>query len=207
MSTRKMLKPPRTQEQRRAATRTKLVRVATRLFARQGYADTSTVDIAESAKLTRGALYYHFDDKLDLFRTVFESLEQEIVARIDASTVTARDTMQALEMGSLAFIDACLEPAVRQVVILDGPAVLGWSEWRAIDAKYAFASLQEGIAEACAAGLIRTASPSALAHLMSGALNEAVLAATSDTRDADVPSREELAAVIRELWQRLRIGG
>ena len=55
-------------------TRTALLSVAQRLFAEQGYADTSTKDIVDGAKVTRGALYYHFRSKKGIFQAVFEQL-------------------------------------------------------------------------------------------------------------------------------------
>ena len=55
-------------------TRAALLTAAHELFAEQGYADTSTEDIIQRAGTTRGALYYHFQDKADLFRSVFEQL-------------------------------------------------------------------------------------------------------------------------------------
>ncbi len=34
------------------------------------------------------------------------------------------------------FLDACLEPDVQRIVLLDAPAVLGWERWRDIAAQY-----------------------------------------------------------------------
>ena len=55
-------------------TRARLVAVARRLFARKGFAATATEDIVAAAKVTRGALYFHFADKTALFAAVLPAL-------------------------------------------------------------------------------------------------------------------------------------
>src|SRR5690606_8160720 len=112
------------------------------LFAERGYAGTATEEIVADAGITRGALYYHFADKADLFRAVFEELAAEVVARIDAAAAAARGGGASLRAGCHAWLDACLDPAVQRIVLLDGPSVLGWEEWRRIDARYGSRSLR-----------------------------------------------------------------
>lgn len=52
-----------------------IIDIACRLFARRGYEGTSLRDIAEEAKITKAALYYHFPNKEALYhRIVLDSL-------------------------------------------------------------------------------------------------------------------------------------
>lgn len=59
---------------------------------------------------------------------------------------------------------------------IDAPSVLGWRRWREIDAAHSMGSLRAGLEACLAAKPTRHVSATALTHLVSGALNEAVLA-------------------------------
>lgn len=54
------------------ATRNALIDAAERLFDSQGVSRTSLQDIAQAAGATRGAIYWHFKDKADLFNAMME---------------------------------------------------------------------------------------------------------------------------------------
>ena len=134
------------QAERSEQTRRVLLDVARRLFAEHGYAGTATEQVVRRAGVTRGALYYHFRDKRDLFRAVVEDLQQELLQRIQEEAAAPDDPWERLRAGLHTFLDACQEPAVQRIILLDAPSVLGWAEWRALDARYGF-------------GLLRTAAP------------------------------------------------
>ena len=60
-----------------SSTRERLVRTAMRLFAERGYAGVSNREIVEACGLTKGAIYWYFESKEHLFRTVVaETLER-----------------------------------------------------------------------------------------------------------------------------------
>jgi len=52
-------------------TRSAILDTAERVFSERGVSRTSLTDIAEAAGLTRGAIYWHFKDKADLFCEMF----------------------------------------------------------------------------------------------------------------------------------------
>src|SRR5436190_15567107 len=124
---------PGRREAEAQATREALIDAALELFTKRGYADVGTEEIVARAKVTRGALYHHFEDKRDLFRAVFERVEEDLMARIGQSMEAVDDPWQLMLDGVAAFLDACEEPAVKRISLTDAPAVLGWSEWREID--------------------------------------------------------------------------
>ena len=53
-----------------------------------------------------------------------------------------------------AFLEACLDPAVQQIVLIDAPAVLGTEGFRQSDESYYLAGLKAAIEAAIAAGII-----------------------------------------------------
>jgi AcrR family transcriptional regulator len=165
----------RTQAERSTATREALITSARRLFAERGFAGTAREDIVERAGVTRGALHHHFGGKEGLFRAVVDLLEQELVARIATAAMGVTDPMQQLRRGCGAFLDSAMDPAVRRIVLLDAPAVLGWQAWREIDAAYGLGLVIEGLNAVMDAGVIERRPVEVLAHLLLGALNEAAL--------------------------------
>src|SRR3989304_3704090 len=60
-----------------AVTRATLLKTALSVFSAKGYAAATLDDVAKAAKVTRGAIYWHFKSKADLYNT----LVQEFSAR------------------------------------------------------------------------------------------------------------------------------
>ncbi len=108
------------------ATRGLLIDAARELFTDQGYGATSIEDITRRAGVARGALYHHFPGKEDLFRAVYDVVEGEVIARVVAAALAERTPWEGVTAGLCTFLDACLEPAFRRVVILDSVSVLQW---------------------------------------------------------------------------------
>ena len=184
------------------ATRTALGAAARQLFTERGYAATSTTEIVERAGVTRGALYHHFAAKDELFRAVFEQLEGEVTKHVAQEALTSDDPLEQLRRGTRAYLDACIDPAVQRVVLLDGPSVLGWETWQEIEQRYGYGLVVAGVEAAIAAGLIAAQPVEALAHVLFGALTEAgmVVARADEPRTA----RSEMEAAMDRLLDGLR---
>jgi AcrR family transcriptional regulator len=188
--------------ERSEATRAALVAAGRELFAERGYAAVGTEEVVQRAGVTRGALYHHFRDKRDLFRAVYEQVEQEVVESVAAQMSEPGDPWELLVRGTRAFLDACSEPALMRIGLLDGPAVLGWGEWREIGTKYALGLVIAGLQAAKDAGELRTDDVKALAHLMLGTLGEAaMLVANADDPQA---AREEVERALLDVMEGLR---
>jgi AcrR family transcriptional regulator len=184
-----------------ASTRAALLKAAKTVFSEQGYEAASTEEIVRRAKVTRGALYHHFEDKRALFDAVASEVARDIAARIDKVT-PMDEPLQALIVGTGAFLDACLDPAVRRIYLIDAPAVLGWHRWREIDAPHGVRSLREGVT-----AMLAQRSDDALAvepttFLLAGAFNEAALwiAEAKDEKAARRAMDRALAALIERLF-------
>jgi AcrR family transcriptional regulator len=191
----------RTQAERLAATRAALLKAARTIFAEQGYQAAATEEIVRRARVTRGALYHHFEDKRALFDAVVSDVSREIAEKIDAMT-PMDDPLKALIVGTGAFLDACLDPAVRRIYLIDAPAVLGWHRWREIDAPQGVRSLRDGVSAMLTARPDDALSVDATTFLLAGAFNEAALwiAEAKDEKAARRAMDRSLAALIERLF-------
>jgi AcrR family transcriptional regulator len=116
-------------ERQAEATRELLVSVARELFTERGYAATSVEDIIQAAGVARGALYHHFAGKDALFRAVYEVVQADIASRVVAAALAVPEPWAGVRAGLSAFLDACLEPEFRRIVVLDSVSVLQQQAW------------------------------------------------------------------------------
>ncbi|MEV0387006.1 TetR/AcrR family transcriptional regulator [Nonomuraea sp. NPDC050643] len=170
--------------EQRERTRRTLVAESRRLFAAKGYAAVGLAEIVRESGVTKGALYHHFEGKTALFRAVLEEVQQEVAARVVAAAEAAEDPWERLKAGCAAFVEASADPEVQRVMLLDGPAVLGWNEWRAIDEATSAAHLSEALTALVADGTIPPQPVAPLTRLLSGAMNEAALWLAQSTGQA-----------------------
>jgi AcrR family transcriptional regulator len=191
----------RTQAQRSEATRTALIAAARELFAERGYGGVGTQEIVRRSGVTRGALYHHFEGKADLFRAVFEQMEEQLAQRFATEALSAEDPLEALRAGAEMFLDICLDPEVQRIALLDGPSVLGWEQWREIEARYSLGLIRAGLEAAMDAGAIESRPLDPLAHVILGALMETGLyvARADDVPAARAEGGEVLAALLDSL--------
>jgi AcrR family transcriptional regulator len=188
-------------EERSEATRGELLAVARRLFGERGYAGVGTEEIVRTAGVTRGALYHHFDSKRELLAAVYEQVEGELTEKIARAALGGSDPVAALRAGTGMFLDACLEPEVQQIVLLDAPAVLGWERWREIAADHGLGLVEAALGAAMEAGAISRQPLRPLSHVMMGALDEAAMVvARAEDRQA---ARAEVGATLDGLIEAL----
>jgi AcrR family transcriptional regulator len=180
-----------TQDERSEATRAKLLAVARELFGTKGYASTAIDDVTRAARLTKGAFYHHFTDKQAIFRAVFEETERKLLER--AAAVKAPDAWGRFRAGCRAFLEASIDPVAQRIAFRDAPVVLGWENWRELDAKMTLGLIEGGLHAAIAEGELRVRSPATLARLIFGTLCEGgrIIAAAPEPRKAlDTVMRE-----------------
>lgn len=133
-----------TQRQRYSeATKQSLVDVAEQLFTEHGYSATSLDAIVAGADVSKGALYHHFSGKQAIFEAAFERVESRATAGIAAATEGNRDPWLSAQAGLRAFLDAVQEPGYRQIVISDGPSVLGHERHREQEERSTYAVVDE----------------------------------------------------------------
>jgi AcrR family transcriptional regulator len=158
----------RTQAERSATTRAALLAAARELWSERGYAAVGTPEIAAAAGVTRGAMYHQFADKAALFAEVAEG-----------------------------WLAACEEPEVRQILLLDGPVVLGWDGFREIALRHGLGLTEAMLRAAIEAGQLAEQSTRALAQVLIGALDEAAMYV--ETAADRAAARDEVAGVLHGL--------
>jgi AcrR family transcriptional regulator len=190
---------------RSEATRRRLVTAARTLFGARGYAGVGTEEIVRAAGVTRGALYHQFRDKAALFAAVAEEIEAEIAERIAGAAGGAADPVGALRLGARLFLDACAQPEVERIILLDAPAVLGWEAWRDLAGRYGLGLVRLGLQSAMDAGAIVAQPIAPLAHVFTGALNECALYVARAEDPA--AAREQCAGILDGILRGLMTGG
>jgi AcrR family transcriptional regulator len=189
----------RTQAERAAETRDALIAAARPLFAAHGFGEVALETIVRAAGVTRGALYHHFADKTELFAAVFERVEAELATQMGEAIAASEQTdpIEVMRLGAGFWLDACSDPEIQRIVLVDPPAVLGWTRWTEIGNRYNIGLVRELLANAVETGRIPPQPIEATALTMLGAMREATLyVARADDHDQ---ARQEAGAVMDRL--------
>ena len=165
------------------------------MFAQRGFDEVSAEEIVAASGVTRGALYHHFDGKKGLFRQVLTAAMRDVRERIIQAARQARDPMSALEEGARAFLRQCADPANQRVLVVDGPAVLGWHAWRSLDLEHGVGLLREGLRRAAASQQFVLSDIDTASHLVAGALIDGAMLIASAPDDRTTRRRVEQAAL------------
>lgn len=166
----------RTNPERSEATRQLLIETARNLFIQKGFADTGTPEIVALAGVTRGALYHHFEDKKDLFRTILEQEARAVAEDIESVTPPSLPIREAMVAGTIAYLDAMRAPGRTRLLLIEGPAVLGLAEITELDHANAARTLREGVGQALTETGQTHISVNTLADLLSAAFDRAAIA-------------------------------
>jgi AcrR family transcriptional regulator len=182
-------------------TRRALIDTARLLFTRDGFQATRTEEIAEVAGLTRGALYHHFRNKEDLFRAVHAEVVDEVTAslwRRSADPTTSAWTL--FRANSEIHLEAAsTNDAYRQIVLIDGPAVLGYQHL-SDEANGPTQKIAAYLREAMGEGVLRTLPVDALAHLLTA------LGAGSAMYVAHAEDRGKARQEVTQCYERFLLG-
>ena len=73
----------RSQQERSATARAKLISAAIELICQRGFSNTTMADVAALAGMTRGAIQHHFAGRDELVLSILHELERQIVTAFD----------------------------------------------------------------------------------------------------------------------------
>jgi AcrR family transcriptional regulator len=170
-----------TQSERLATTRAAILKTARQLFGDRGFENTTIDDIAIAAGVAKGAIYHHFKTKEALFEAVFTQVSLELATDIARAARTEKDVLLAMAAGTQLYFAACAKKPIGQIILRDGPAVLGWDRWRKIDMEHFGGQIPHALSAAMEAGLVAKQPVEPLARLLLGAMTEAAVACAGRT--------------------------
>ena len=100
-----------------------------------------------------------------------------------------------LRAGGLAWIRQAGDPVVRQIMLIDAPAVLGWQRWRELDEQGPLGVIRDCLAYAAETGRIEHRHVDTFAHIVLAAANEvAMMIARADDPAAALTAGESAFA-------------
>ncbi len=183
------------------STRNQIIAAARALFAKDGYAATSTEQVLQQTGISRGALYHHFKNKESLFEAVLDDLERELAQAAAKAAAGASDPVAALRAGCASFLMEAAKPEVRQIVLVDAHSVVGWQKWREIEERYGLGMLKQGLKVIAATHDIPDQAVDLYAHILLATMIE-VAFLTSRSPDPPKAVHEAMKSV-DALLQRL----
>ena len=192
-----------TQAERRTATRGAILTAAETLFGRQGFTATTMDQVAQLSGVAKGAIYHHFPTKEAVFEAVFQNASARLATQLAEGGGEARDVLAAMSQGVRAYFAACANGPTGQILLKDGPAVLGWVRWREIDAEHFGGMVPATLRSAMRGGLIAHQPIEPLARLILGAVNEAAAACNASPDPA--ATGRDYAQALETLLEGLRL--
>ena len=183
------------------ATRRAVLAAARSLFGKKGYVQTSVDEIADAARVTKGAVYHHFAGKEALFRAVLAEVEVEADARAAGAGDPEGPPIDQIVARVNAYLDAALDEEMRRIALIDAPAVLGLEPEGSVDQHPGHVDLRSFIAASTARGQIIDIDPDLLTHLIRGLvwLSGLQIAHASDPDVTRSALGEALDAMLRGL--------
>jgi len=164
----------------------KILAIARKHFSLKGFSETSLEEIVDELGMTRGALYHHFRNKKTLFTAVLAQIQSELGSYVEKNALEAHDSWEQLVEGCVAFVRFATLTENKRILLLDGPNVVEWKEWRRQDESNSFFHLREQLDILSKEGRLISINLDMAAHMISGALNELSLFLAEKEGEAEV---------------------
>jgi AcrR family transcriptional regulator len=175
---------------RAAATRARVIAIARRMFAANGFRNTTIEAVQAEGRLSRGALYHHFTSKEQLFEAVYELVEDETAEKLGAAARGAEDPLRA---GCAAWLELARDADTRQITLIDGPAVIGWDRWSRTEDRRGLGLLQRALTAEAQRGRLDPELVDPVAHIMLASLIELGLMISRAEDPVEAQQRAERA--------------
>ena len=179
------------------ATNAALLESAASCFFEHGFVATSLDEVAQRARVTKGAIYHHFTSKRDLFMAVLEHQQAISVGTVTAAGESALDAWSAMVAAFDAFLESVSNPVYQRLCWIEGPAALGFTDWWETGERFEIDVIRRLLDRAHQAGVLEVADLDMLAHVLFGAVAAGVLSmARSENPNVE---RERFRTVMLDL--------
>jgi AcrR family transcriptional regulator len=184
------------------STQIAIVEAATVRFAADGFAGSSIDAIADTARVTKGAIYHHFADKSALFEAVFIAIEDQLVETVILGLASIDDPRAQLSNGIDLFLAACCDERFRRIALEDAPVALGWARWKELEESRFLALVIAALRALAGPVGVDARNLELEARMVLAAMGEAGLAVSAaDDPDAE---RQRAGALLLRLVEGLR---
>lgn len=174
-------------------TRNKIVEIARQKFVAKGFYNTSLQEIVEEIGLTRGAFYHHFKNKEEILYDLVNIIQSELAHYVEKKAMKSKDPWEQLIIGCVAFVEKAVDKDTIKVLLVDGPSIISWQEWKRMDRENSESHLKDQLLILQAEGKIKEMNIEYLTSFISGGLNELAINISSSA-SIDI---KEIEGVIR----------
>jgi len=162
-----------TETQEVSNARQQIIDTTIRLISERGYAEVTTILIAQEANVSQGLIFHYFKDKETLILAVTQQKLREFAELLSKETSEEKNALKKIEKMALGYCQMAGDMGVLFEVILRQVKLFGLSRQQMIKlgiselADLLVETIQEGIEQ----GLIRKVNPNTVASCLFGALN------------------------------------
>jgi len=185
-----------------AQTRQALVDAASLLFAQQGFRKTSLAKISEQARVTKGALYHHFQDKEEIFCACYRQ-QIATLAESLATMQASPDPWDSMWNRCRAFLAYGRERGVPTISLQEAISVLGWERWRSIDTEYTMGLVKDAVEQLVNRGIFKPHPVDLLSELLYGMLVECSMSIVRATNKRN--AFEEAERLLQDMLLGLKV--
>ena len=153
-------------------TRNKIIEIARQKFVAKGFYNTSLQEIVEEIGLTRGAFYHHFKNKEEILYDLVNIIQSELADYVEKKAMKSKDPWEQLIIGCVAFVEKAVDKDTIKVLLVDGPSIISWQEWKRMDRENSESHLKDQLLILQAEGKIKEVNIEYLTSFISGGLNE-----------------------------------
>ncbi len=183
---------------RREKTRELLLTTARKLFNDIGFERTTTSKILSSSGVSKGGLYHHFASKQELMEAIYIQ-DCETIFEQSRKDVNANSPLEYLIQTVVAWLQLVNQSALGNILLEQGPKVLGWKKCRDIEENYSLLPMIETIEKCIEKGEVKVFSARSTAQIINAMVAEMAMIQLHDK----TVSSDDLTPIIRKMIEGL----